>query len=256
MAANIVRLATYRKTGRTCSVDHPVYNGITFVRNLGYFHRLHRSGVWINAFAPPEIFGRFADPGPCCKSIRVDNVILIQSENPEAKFVLFHNDINRDRPPKANDIDKTAVIHPTAIIGADGLKLVRINGGLVKMRHMGNVVIGVNTQIGPHAVIARGTLDSTVIGENCMIDANVHIAHNAQIGDRTIMIAQSGVAGSARIGSDCWIGYGAKIRNRVSICDRVLIGMGAVVVSDITEPGKYAGVPARRIGAWDGNLNA
>lgn len=53
--------------------------------------------------------------------------------------------------------------------------------------------------------------------------------------------------GSVVIGKYCFVGAGVVIIPGIKICDEVIIGAGAVVVKDITEPGTYAGVPAKKI---------
>ena len=56
----------------------------------------------------------------------------------------------------------------------------------------------------------------------------------------------SHVAGTVHIGEGTWVGAGAVISNNVEICADCMIGAGAVVVKDITEPGTYVGVPAKK----------
>ena len=53
------------------------------------------------------------------------------------------------------------------------------------------------------------------------------------------------VAGMVSIGRETWIGAGATIKNCIHITGKCMIGAGAVVVSDITQPGTYFGIPAK-----------
>ena len=62
----------------------------------------------------------------------------------------------------------------------------------------------------------------------------------------TVDLATS-LAGGVTLGRRCWVGIGACIIEGIKIADDVVIGAGAAVVEDITEPGVYVGVPARRI---------
>ena len=73
----------------------------------------------------------------------------------------------------------------------------------------------------------------------------VHIAHNVEIGENTQVIALSMIAGSVKIGKDCWISPSSCIRNQLTIGDNVLIGMGAVVVSDVESNSIMVGNPAK-----------
>jgi acetyltransferase-like isoleucine patch superfamily enzyme len=49
------------------------------------------------------------------------------------------------------------------------------------------------------------------------------------------------------VGTGTWIGAGAIVSNNVDICADCVIGAGAVVIKDITEPETYVGVPARKM---------
>jgi len=49
------------------------------------------------------------------------------------------------------------------------------------------------------------------------------------------------------VGKSSWLGIGSVVSNNVNICSGCNVGAGAVVVKDITEPGTYVGVPARRV---------
>lgn len=49
------------------------------------------------------------------------------------------------------------------------------------------------------------------------------------------------------IGKDSWVCVGSSISNSITISNDVIIGAGAVVVDNLSEPGTYAGIPARRI---------
>ena len=53
------------------------------------------------------------------------------------------------------------------------------------------------------------------------------------------------IGGGVRIGDNCFIGLGARIRNGINIADGVSVGMGAIVTTDLTSPGIYYGTPLK-----------
>ena len=98
-------------------------------------------------------------------------------------------------------IGKDCLIKSNTVIGEEGFGFERDELGVpIRIPHLGRVVIGNNVEIGASTVIARGTLDDTVIENNVKIDDQVFIAHNVFVGKCSIIIAESEISGSAHIG--------------------------------------------------------
>jgi sugar O-acyltransferase (sialic acid O-acetyltransferase NeuD family) len=85
------------------------------------------------------------------------------------------------------------------------------------------------------------------IGKFVTINLNCTIGHDCKIGDFTTLAPSVNLSGNVSVGKRCYIGSNACIREKITICDDVIIGMGAVVVKDITESGTYVGNPLRKI---------
>ena len=121
-------------------------------------------------------------------------------------------------------IGKRSIIHANAVIGCDGFGY-RPNelGHYQKIRHVGNVIIEDDVEIGANTVIDRGTLSVTKIGKGSKIDNLVQIAHNVIIGEHTVIAAQSGIAGSATVGNHVRIGGQAGIAGHIHIEDNIEI---------------------------------
>ena len=146
-------------------------------------------------------------------------------------------------------VDKLAKIDKSAIIGPDSMsiKVDAEKGELVQFRHQGTVTICKGVEIGPLSVIHRASLGnkSTVIGNNTHIGTMVNIGHNSVIGNNCVIVSGTNIGGSVIIGDNVWIGMSVKIAPHVKICDHAVIGIGTVVINNITEPGIYIGNPAR-----------
>jgi UDP-3-O-[3-hydroxymyristoyl] glucosamine N-acyltransferase len=80
-----------------------------------------------------------------------------------------------------------------------------------------------------------------------IVNLNATIGHDCVIGDFVTISPGANISGNVLIGNRCYIGTQAAIVEGVAICGDVILGAGAVVVEDITEPGTYVGVPAKRI---------
>ena len=143
------------------------------------------------------------------------------------------------------DIGRDCIVKSGAVIGEDAFGFERDDESIpVHIPHFGRVVIGDAVEIGANAVIARGTIGDTVIGSHVKLNDLCRIAHNVCIGSRTMCAGF--VCGSVHIGKDCWISPGASVRNKVTLGDETLVGLGGVVTESYPE-GRVTlvGVPAK-----------
>ena len=146
------------------------------------------------------------------------------------------------------------IVHPGAVIGADGFGLAHDNGQWIKVPQIGSVVIGDDCEIGANTTIDRGALGDTILEEDVRLDNQIQIAHNVVIGAHTAMAGCSAVAGSARIGRYCLIGGGAGILGHLEVADRVTLTAMSLVTRSITEPGEYSsGSPLQNNRDWRKN---
>ena len=137
------------------------------------------------------------------------------------------------------------VIHGGTVIGADGFGYERRHDGrLEKFPHIGGVVIEDDVEIGSNTSIDRGSLESTVLRRGCKVDNQVHVAHNVEIGEDAVVIAESLIGGSVRLGARSWIAPSAVVMNQVAIGDDATVGLGAVVTKDVAEGEVVMGSPA------------
>jgi UDP-3-O-[3-hydroxymyristoyl] glucosamine N-acyltransferase len=143
------------------------------------------------------------------------------------------------------------LIHPGAVLGADGFGLAMDQGAWLKVPQLGGVIVGDDCEIGANTTIDRGALGDTVLEEDVRLDNQIQIAHNVHIGAHTAMAGCSAVAGSARIGRYGLIGGGAGVLGHLEICDRVTITAMSLVSHSIREPGEYSsGTPLMDNRAW------
>jgi sugar O-acyltransferase (sialic acid O-acetyltransferase NeuD family) len=109
--------------------------------------------------------------------------------------------------------------------------------------------IGKNAQIAKGVFIANGAHigPNTTIDVNTIINTHCVLEHDCVIGKHSHISVNAAVAGKCAIGDFVMIGIGASVIDGIKICSHVIVGAGAAVVDDITEPGTYVGLPARKI---------
>lgn len=148
-------------------------------------------------------------------------------------------------------LGERVLIHPGAVLGADGFGLAMDAGRWIKVPQQGGVVVGDDCEIGANTTIDRGAIEDTVLGEDVRLDNQIQIAHNVRIGAHTAMAGCVAVAGSTTIGRYCLIGGAAGIVGHISICDRVTITAMALVTASIDAPGEYSsGTPLMDNRSW------
>lgn len=151
-------------------------------------------------------------------------------------------------------LGKRVLVHPGAVIGADGFGLAFDKDHWIKVPQLGGVVVGDDCEIGANTTIDRGALEDTVLEEDVRLDNQIQIAHNVRIGAHTAMAGCSAVAGSAKIGRYCLIGGGAGVLGHLEIADKVTVTSMALVTHSIHEPGEYSsGTPIQDNRSWRRN---
>jgi UDP-3-O-[3-hydroxymyristoyl] glucosamine N-acyltransferase len=134
-------------------------------------------------------------------------------------------------------IGKNVSIHAGTVIGGDGFGFApQADGSFKKVPQIGNVVVEDNVEIGGNTTIDRATIGSTVIKSGVKLDNLIQIAHNVEIGNNTVIAAQSGVSGSTKIGKNVMIGGQAGIVGHIQIADGSKINAQSGVGKSIKIP--------------------
>lgn len=142
-------------------------------------------------------------------------------------------------------IGKDCTIHSGVIIGSDGFGFApNEKGEYVKVSQTGNVIIEDNVEVGSNTTIDRATIGSTIIRKGVKLDNLIQIAHNVEIGENTVIAAQTGVSGSTKIGKNCMIGGQVGIVGHIKIGDNVKIQAQAGVPSNVKDGEIIMGSPA------------
>ena len=170
------------------------------------------------------------------------NVSIFDNTSIGNETIIWSGTVIRER----SEIGSQCIFHSNVSIGADGFGYrPSIDGrGLVKIKHIGNVVIGNAVEVGANSCIDRGKFSATILGDGCKIDNLVQIGHNSILGKCCIIAGNSGLAGSVTLGDGVIIGGSASIKDHVTIHSGATVGGGSGVISDVEAGKTVIGYPA------------
>ncbi|MCA1765946.1 MAG: UDP-3-O-(3-hydroxymyristoyl)glucosamine N-acyltransferase [Desulfobulbaceae bacterium] len=148
-------------------------------------------------------------------------------------------------------IGDRVIIHSGAVVGSDGFGYAHDRAGRhLKKPHVGYVRIDDDVEIGANVCVDRGTFGRTWIKRGTKIDNLVQIAHNVEIGEDSIIVSQSGIAGSTTLGNGVIMGGKVAVNGHLKIGNRVTMAGKAGVMSNQEDGAVVAGFPAFSHRKW------
>ena len=142
-------------------------------------------------------------------------------------------------------VGRNCIIHAGAVIGADGFGFApNAQGGFDKIPQLGNVIIEDDVEIGANTCIDRAKTDSTIIRRGVKLDNLIQIGHNVQIGENTVSSAQTGIAGTSKVGRNCFLAGQVGIADHVTVGDRVKVGSKSGIDKNVPDDEIRLGYPA------------
>ena len=151
-------------------------------------------------------------------------------------------------------IGARVIIHSGAVIGSDGFGFELQGGHYVKIPQTGTVDIADDVEIGANSTIDRARFGRTIIGAGTKIDNLVMIAHNVVIGPHCVLVAQSGISGSTRLGSYVTMAGQAGVVGHVEIGDQAVIAAKTGVSKDVPAKTVMFGIPAEPLAKAKENI--
>jgi UDP-3-O-[3-hydroxymyristoyl] glucosamine N-acyltransferase len=218
------------------------------------------AGVSVGPFA---VIGREAEIG---EGARIAGHVTVAEGAVIGAGVTLHAGVRIGRRVR---IGARSMVHPNAVIGADGFSWVTerpshvetarrdLSEGIVpggeadptwhRIHSLGSVEIGENVEIGSLAAVDAGTIRPTVIGRGTKIDNHVQIGHNCVIGEDCLLAGHAGIAGSVRIGDRAVLGGKAGVGDNLSIGADAVIGGACNIMANVPAGRVMMGMPAMPI---------
>ena len=234
-------------------VENPTLAFSSVIRHFGPPVREFQHGVDSNAFVSTKaIF----DPqrvsiGPCAvieDDVRIGDGTTIHAGafvghgvQIGEGCVLHPNATVRERCVLGNRV----ILHSGCVIGADGFGYELVKGRHQKIDQVGIVQLDDDVEIGACTTIDRARFGRTWIGEGTKIDNLVQIGHNCVTGKHCIIVSQTGISGSTRLGDHVTMGGQVGVAGHLEIASQVMLLAKSGVTKSLTEPGAYTGFPAK-----------
>lgn len=147
-------------------------------------------------------------------------------------------------------VGREVILHAGTVIGADGFGFLQDGGKSVKIPHIGSVRIDDRVEIGANCTIDRAAVGTTWVKEGVKTDNLVQIAHNVVVGEGTLIVAQTGISGSAEIGRGVVIGGQVGIGDHLKVGDGAMIGSQSGVAKSLEAGEVVSGTPAVSHRLW------
>jgi UDP-3-O-[3-hydroxymyristoyl] glucosamine N-acyltransferase len=228
------------------------YRGFASLLNLYVSSLPQKSGIETNSFISPTAgigencyVGSFSYIGEQAKignrvkiypQVFIGDNVSIGDNTTLYAGVKIYNDCQ---------LGNNCIVHAGTVIGSDGFGFAPGTGTYQKIPQIGNVIIEDDVEIGSNVSVDRATIGSTLIRRGTKIDNLIQIAHNVEVGENTVIVAQSGIAGSTKVGKNVIIGAQAGLVGHITIADEVKIGAQAGVSNSLKVPGEIVlGSPA------------
>ena len=142
-------------------------------------------------------------------------------------------------------IGSRVLLKAGAVIGGDGFGYLSGAAGHTRIPHVGGCILEDDVEIGSNSCVDRGSVDDTVVGRGSKLDNLVHVGHNVRLGERCLVMAGVGIAGSTRIGNDVILAGHVGVTDHLVIGDRARVAAKSAVFGDIPPGASFSGHPAR-----------
>ncbi|MFL5401402.1 MAG: UDP-3-O-(3-hydroxymyristoyl)glucosamine N-acyltransferase [Gemmatimonadales bacterium] len=146
---------------------------------------------------------------------------------------------------RGSRIGSRVVLKAGAVIGGEGFGYLTDRTGHHRIPHVGHCIIGDEVEVGSHSCVDRGSIDDTVVGRGTKIDNLVHVGHNVHIGERCLIMAGVGIAGSTKIGNEVILAGHVGVTDHLVIGDRAKIAAKSAIFGDVPAGASFSGHPAR-----------
>ena len=141
-------------------------------------------------------------------------------------------------------VGNRCILHAGSVVGADGFGFAPTPHGYDKIPQIGIVELEDDVEIGANTCIDRSTMGRTIVRKGVKLDNLIQIGHNVEVGENTVISAQTGIAGSSKVGAWCMIGGQSGVSGHLKVGDKVSFGAKTGVLGNVESGKAVMGYPA------------
>lgn len=147
------------------------------------------------------------------------------------------------------EIKNNVSIQSMCKVGEQDLNTYEYKGVTKRVYHSGKVIIGSNVSISAGTFVGQALYryGRTIVGDNCVVGANVGIGHNSIIGNNVEICGNAFIGGFCNIGKRTTLYMSTTIANNITIGEATTVNVGSVVVRNVESGKTVFGNPARVI---------
>jgi UDP-3-O-[3-hydroxymyristoyl] glucosamine N-acyltransferase len=142
-------------------------------------------------------------------------------------------------------VGSRVILQPGVVLGADGFGYAKNGATHHKVPQIGRVVIEDDVEVGANSCVDRATTGETRVRRGSKIDNLVQVAHNVVVGEDCVIAAQVGVSGSTELGRNVVLGGQAGLAGHIVVGDRAVVGAQGGVTKSVPPNATVSGYPAR-----------
>ncbi len=188
---------------------------------------------------PYVVLGRNVRVGARCRlaqSVSIGDGVLLGDDTTLGPAVICY---------PGTRIGNRVVLKAGAVIGGEGFGYLSDGKRHTRIPHVGGCILEDEVEVGSNTCIDRGSIDDTVIGCGTKLDNLVQVGHNVRIGERCLIMAGVGIAGSTRVGNDVILAGHVGVTDHLVIGDRARIAAKSAIFGDVPAGASFSGHPAR-----------
>lgn len=147
-------------------------------------------------------------------------------------------------------LGERSVVHAGTVLGADGFGYATVRGTHHKIPQVGGVTIGSDVEIGALSAVDRALLGQTSLGSGTKVDNLVQVGHNVEVGERSVLCGQAGIAGSAKLGAGVVLAGQSGVSGHLELGDRAQVAAKSAALEPVAAGVTVAGTPAIPMASW------